>query len=167
MRYWGMLTAAVAAAVLAVASFAGSGAANHPGSQTLTFTESSRGDFFRFIDQRPRSRGPRNNPSISAGDEVILGSVLLDQNDQRAGRLEASCKAVRGARRFPQALWGCHAFARLGGGTLVLAATLQFRQDAITGAVTGGTGAYEGASGSFGISGEPSVDTFHIARPGF
>ena len=167
MRYWAMLAAAAAVAALTVGAFAGSGAANHPGSQTLTFTESQRGDFFRFVDHRPRSRGSRDNPSISAGDEVILGSVLLDQNDQRAGRLEAACKALRGARRFPQALWGCHGFARLGGGTLVVAATFKFRQNVITGAVTGGTGAYEGASGSFRISGEPSVDTFHIATPGF
>jgi hypothetical protein len=166
MRYWAMLAAAVAVAALTVGAFAGTGAATHPGSQTLTFTESTQGDFFRFLDQRPLSRGSRNNPTISAGDEVILGSVLL-QNGQRAGRLEAACKALRGARRFPQALWGCHGFARLGNGTLVLAATFRFRQNAITGAVTGGTGAYEGASGSFGISGEPSVDTFHIARPGF
>jgi hypothetical protein len=167
MRYWGILAAAAAVAMLAIAAFAGSGAANHPGSQTLTFTESEQGDFFRFVDHRPRSRGPRNNPSISAGDEVILGSVLLDQNDQRAGRLEASCKALQGARRFARALWGCHGFARLDGGTLSLAAIFRFRQDAITGAVTGGTGAYEGATGSFSISGEPSIDPFHTATPGF
>ena len=60
-----MLAGAAALAVLAIATFAGSGAADHPGSQTLTFRESPRGDFFRFIDERPRSRGPRNNPTIS------------------------------------------------------------------------------------------------------
>lgn len=167
MRYWAMLAAAAAAAMLTFGVFTGSGAADHPGSQTLTFTESPRGDLFRFIDERPLSRGSRNNPSISPGDQVILGSVLLDQNDQRAGRLEAACTALRGARRFPQAQWGCHGFARLGGGTLALAASFNFRQNALIGAVTGGTRAYEGASGSFRISGEPSVDRFHIVTPGF
>ena len=98
---------------------------------------------------------------------MILGFVLRGENGRRAGRVEAACKALRGARRFVQARWGCYGFARLAGGTLALAVTFRFRDDVVTGAVTGGTGAYEGASGSFRVTQDPSVYTFHIARPGF
>jgi hypothetical protein len=163
-----MLGGAVALAVLVIGTFAGNGAANHPGSQTLTFSESPRGDIFRFIDERPRSRGPRNNPSISTGDRLVLGFGIRTQAGERAGRVEAACTALRGARRFDRARWGCHGFARLADGTLSLALTFRFRENVVTGTVTGGTGAYEGASGSFRVTTqEPTIYTFHIATPGF
>lgn len=167
MRYLGMLAGAAALAVLAIATFAASGSADHPGSQTLTFTESPRGDFFRFIDERPRSRRPRGNPSVSAGDGLVLGFVLLGQNGQRAGRLEVSCTALRGARRFDRARWGCEGFTRLGGGTLVLALNFRLRDPVLRGAVVGGTGAYEGANGSFSFVQAANRYTFHITTPGF
>jgi hypothetical protein len=167
MRYLGMLAGAAALAVLAIATFAGTGAADHPGSQTLTFTESPRGDFFRFVDERPRSRGPRNNPTVSAGDGLIFGFTLLGPGEQRAGRLEVSCTALRGSRRFERARWGCQAFARLAGGTLVLAVNFRLRDPVLRGAVIGGTGAYEGADGSFSFVQDANRYTFHIVRPGF
>jgi hypothetical protein len=168
MRYWGMLGGAAALAVLVIGTFAGSGAANHAGSQTLTFTQAPRGDLFRFIDERPRSRGSRNKPTISSGDELVLGFTLRTQAGERAGRIEAACTALRGARRFDRARWGCQGFARLADGTLSLALTFRFRDNVVIGTVTGGTGAYEGASGSFRLTTqEPNIYTFHIATPGF
>jgi hypothetical protein len=57
------------------------------------------------------------------------------------------CTAVRGARRFGRSTFQCEGTVRLSDGTLVTSSIL--RGDPGTGAVIGGTGAYEGASGSF------------------
>lgn len=87
---------------------------------------------------------------------------LLDSAGNRAGRVEGFCKALRSGARFERARWGCQGFARLSNGTLDISADLKFTDGTITGSISGGTGAYEGASGSFTSTGEPATDAFHF-----
>jgi hypothetical protein len=152
------VTASIVAAVLAT------GGSAQPGSRTLTFTERSKGETFRFIDLPPRSGLRRGPPTrISPGDEFVFGNTLLDSAGRRAGRIEGHCKALRAGRRFERVRFGCFAHARLTGGTLSLTIDLTLIQGPLRGEVTGGSGAYEGANGSFTSRGErPTVDTFHI-----
>jgi len=162
MRRLAVLTAVAVTASIVVAVLATSGSAQ-PGSRTLTFTESNRGATFRFIDVPPRSERRRGFPTrISPGDEFVFGNTLLDSERRRAGRLEGYCKALR-AGRFERIRFGCWGHARLTDGTLSFTADLTFARGPIRGEVTGGSGAYEGANGSFTSRGErPTVDTFHI-----
>jgi hypothetical protein len=92
----------------------------------------------------------------------VFGNTLLDSARRRAGRIEGYCKGLR-AGRFGRVRFGCWGHARLTDGTLSFSANIRFIQAPIRGQVTGGSGAYEGANGSFTSRGErPTVDTFHI-----
>jgi hypothetical protein len=161
MRF--LVVLAAAAVAIAVAVFTGTGSAS-PASLTLRFTEINKGETFKFIDLRPRAKLRRGSPTrVSSGDEIVFGNTLLDGAKHRAGRIEGSCKALRGARKFERVRWGCEGFARLKRGTLSFGADLTFSQRVISGQVTGGSGAYAGANGTFTSAGEPhAVDTFRI-----
>jgi hypothetical protein len=79
MKRLAVLAAGAVTVSIGVAVLATSGSASHPGSQTLTFTESSRGETFRFIDLAPRSERRRGFPTrLSPGDEFVFGNTLLD-----------------------------------------------------------------------------------------
>lgn len=162
MRHRAALIVALAASAALCAALAGTGSADHPGSQTLTFVERNNQGVFEFVDHRPRSR-KRGEPSVSSGDMLLISNALYNAaNTRREGRLFAKCTAVLGARKFERAAFLCELTARLSNGTLV--ASLQFKGNATGGAVIGGTGAYEGASGSFSLElrRRTSVDTFHF-----
>ncbi|MGH2716205.1 MAG: hypothetical protein ACRDM7_20445 [Thermoleophilaceae bacterium] len=162
MKRFALLTTPLAAAVSLVAVLVASAGADHPGSQTLTFVERNNQGTFRFVDNPPKFRG-RGEPSVSAGDMFLGSSPLYNAaNTQRAGRLFFKCTAVVGNRRFERSSFLCEAIAKLRNGELAL--DVLFKGSDPSGAVTGGTGAYEGASGSF-TSDErrrTSVDTFHF-----
>ena len=154
-------TAAVIGLAIAVAAISTGNAAPPSAFTTLTFKEAAKGSTFKFIDVRPFSRRTGPRASVSLGDRFIFGNTLLDSTGRAAGRVEGSCTALRGAKNFGRARWGCDAFARLAGGTFDISADFKFTQT-IEGPIRGGTGAYEGARGSFTSSGEPSTDTFHF-----
>jgi hypothetical protein len=156
-----LIVVLLAGAAALVAVFASSGSADHPGSTTLTFVERNNEGTFRFIDVRPKS--PRPGQRISAGD-MFLGSNRLYNaaNKRRRGKLFFKCTAVV-ASRTGNSPFLCEGTARFSDGTLVISAVLQGERDP-AGAITGGTGAYEGASGSFSSDERRriSVDTFHF-----
>jgi hypothetical protein len=162
MKRRGTLTVVllVGAAAL-VAVFASTGSADHPGSTTLTFVERNNQGTFRYIDIRPKSR--RGEPSVSAGDSFYGSNPLYNAaNTRRRGKLFFKCTAIVGAKRFERATFQCEGTARLSNGTLAI--SVLFRGGDPGGPVIGGTGAYEGASGSF-TSDErrrTAVDTFHF-----
>jgi hypothetical protein len=161
MKRRGALTAALLASAAVIAALAGTASADHPGSTTLTFVERNNQATFRFIDVRPKS--PRPGARISAGDMFFGSSPLFNAaNTRREGRLFFKCTAIVGAKRFPRAVFHCEATARLSNGTLAISAL--FSGGDVGGPVIGGTGAYEGASGSFTSDQRrrTSVDTFHF-----
>lgn len=163
MKRRGTLTVVLLAGAAAlVAVFASTGSADHPGSTTITFVERNNQGTFKFIDAPPRSTR-RGEPTVSPGD-IFLGSNPLYNaaNTRREGRLFFKCTAILGAKRFERATFQCEGTARLSNGTLAI--SVLFKGGDPAGPVIGGTGAYEGASGSF-TSDErrrTAVDTVHF-----
>ena len=153
--------AATAVAVLAVLSSAGSA---QSGERTIVLNETSKGSIFRFVDQPPRSQQGRNvPPSVSLGDQSVFANPLVDSAKHRAGRIEAVCTAVKPGSFERGSIFLCQGVAHLADGDLFLAARFSPKPNVnVHGALTGGTGAYDGARGSFTSHGEPSTDTFHI-----
>jgi hypothetical protein len=161
MKRRAALTVALVASAALVAALAGTVSADYPGSTTLTFVERNNQGTFRFIDVRPKS--PRPGQRISAGD-MFLGSNQLYNaaNKRRRGKLFFKCTAVV-ASKTGNSPFVCEGTARLSNGTLAISAVLQGEREP-AGAITGGTGAFEGASGSFSSDERrrTSIDTFHF-----
>jgi hypothetical protein len=162
MKRRGALTVVLVASAALLAALAGTVNADHPGSTTLTFVERNNQGTFEFIDVRPRSTR-RGEPSVSPGDMFLGSNPLYNAaNTRRQGKLFFKCTAIVGAKRFERATFQCEGSARLSNGTLAI--SVLFKGGDPGGPVIGGTGAYEGASGSF-TSDErrrTSVDTFHF-----
>jgi hypothetical protein len=159
-----LVTAALAIGAFALIS--GTGAAqNVPHSITLTFTEQGSKSTFRFFDVRPLTKFTREGPRrVSPGDGFAVTAPLLDASSARAGKLYAVCDAANGSRRFSRVRFVCQGEVALKDGTLSITALFRDTGNgAVSGEVVGGSGAYEGANGSFTSSGgENPVDTFHI-----
>jgi hypothetical protein len=137
----------------ATAITATSGSAQTPGARTITFFEDGKDGTFAFIDNRPHSPVP--NPDsprarFSLGDQAAFSERLLDrQGGKAAGRVFATETVVAGSR-FPNVTNLIHAVFRLADGQIVVDAAVDERHpDKVRAAVTGGTGAYEGARGTF------------------
>jgi hypothetical protein len=159
-----LLATALLAGITVVAVLAAAGNADHPGSQTRTFVERNNLGTFRFVDLPPRSRGG-GEPSVSAGDVVVGSNRLYNAaNERRVGKFFFECRALVRKRRFGFVPFRCAGTFELSRGTLHLEALVRFRQDTIRGAITGGTGAFEGASGgiTFDNRRRTSVDTVHF-----
>jgi len=161
-----MATMALTIGAFALISGAGAGAAppNVPHSITLTFTEQGSKTTFRFFDVRPLTTLTREGPRrVSPGDGFALTAPLLDASGARAGKVYAVCEATNGARRFSRIRFVCHGEVTLTDGTLGITALFRELGAGVHGEVVGGSGAYEGANGSFSSSaGDNPVDTFHI-----
>jgi hypothetical protein len=137
-----LATVAVAATVFAGILTSG-GAAQVPGERTFKIIEGSGGTF-RFIDQAPKARNPRN-PRLSVGDAYVFSSPLFNEANNRIGTLNVACAVTRGGR-FARARSQCNGTYALRDGTLAVSAVVRGGKATI--AVVGGTGAYEGARGS-------------------
>ena len=164
MKRLALLATALLLGVTVVAVLAAAGNADHPGSQTRTFVERNNLGTFRFVDLPPRSRGG-GEPNVSVGDVVVGSNWLYDAtNERRVGRFFFECRAILRRQRFELVPFVCHGAFRLRRGRLFLEALVTFRDDPIVAAVTGGTGAFEGASGgiTFDNRRRTSVDTVHF-----
>lgn len=141
------LIAFLTAAVLLTAALASTGGAQAPDARTFKLIESDESQ--AFGDIAPLSKNKRN-PRFSGGDMHVFTSRYVNEANQPVGKLYAYCITVRGGRTFVQASFQCSASIVLKDGTL--AGSVAFRgnqrdEDVLT-AITGGTGAYEGARGS-------------------
>lgn len=164
MRSRGLIAGTTGGAiVLTAALLASGGSAQAPTGRTLAFTEVNRGSTFGFVDNPPRS--PRRNgfpTRASAGDTFAITQPLA-QAGQSAGRLRAVCTATGRTVRFDRAAFLCHVVTNLRDGTISAEGTVRFADGVITAAVTGGTGAYNGARGTFSSrDAQPTVDTFQL-----
>jgi hypothetical protein len=155
MRRLAVAVGAVAVLAVGGVAFAASSGAQAPGSQTLVLKEKE--GQFAFIDQKPRSKQGR----ASLGDELVVSNPLFDAANKRVGELQAVCTTVKAGRE--NAAYLCQGVAHLNSGDILLEARLkeQLGPAGITGAITGGTGAYANAHGTFTSKGEEvSIDTF-------
>lgn len=163
MKHTSLTAAAVVTAAAAIAASAFTGSAQ-TAPRTIVLRETTTGSLVDFVDNLPHSRERRGAPAASLGDGLAISTRLVDAAGARAGRLEATCTAVRPGRVQDGAGFLCTAVAHLADGDLFLAT--RFRPvngpSDVHGALTGGTGAYLGARGDFTMKGAPSIDTFTI-----
>jgi hypothetical protein len=130
-------------------------------SVTLHLVEKSVG--FNFIDNPPR-QGFDAPPLI--GDGLALTSDLLTKDRAHAGTLEATCTFTRGGEH---ARGSCYGVFALKGGQIAGIALLPPAETTHI-AVVGGTGVYEGVTGSItsvsrGENSPYSDDTVHLIWP--
>lgn len=150
-RLASLLTAAgFAAALIAPAALAQSQPA---GPQVLTFRELTKGSTFQVIDNPPRSAQRNGFPTrFSAGDEFIFTAPLADARG-KLGELRAVCTvthatSVKKESDFDKTKVFCRGVFVTRGGALFL--EVANTADKVTrGAITGGTGAFVGARGTF------------------
>jgi len=145
------LVAVVAATVLAGCTDETTG-----NSETLNFTESDKDAHFAPIGNAT----DRSNPP---GSGFALSIPLQDSSKNTVGEINATCIATKPSKR----LYGtCSGTADVPDGQLALNVGGNIEDD-VSGSITGGTGKYEGATGTFTSksSGEGSNDTFDITLP--
>jgi hypothetical protein len=132
-------------AILAV--FAGSAAAIAP--VELTFKEPEKGSTFAYVDSAPKTTfGKYGEPkAISAGDQ-FAGTNPVFESGKRLGTLQFSCTATKNSKTLGSAGFLCSGVYKLKGGTLVASVLLR-NAKTIEGAITGGTGIYANATGTF------------------
>lgn len=131
---------------LAALAFSGTAAA---ATTTLTFKEPEKGSTFAFVDNAPTSKRKHGFPTnFSAGDELIFTNPM-EAEGKLVGKLRVVCTATKNASSKSLASAGfiCTGIAKIPGGTLVFAAELS--EGNTEGAITGGSGKYAGARGSF------------------
>ena len=131
--------------------------------KSVTFHLVEKAVGFHFIDNPPR-QGPNSPPLM--GDQFALTSDLLTKSGLHAGTLEALCTVTRGGER---SRGPCYGVFGLKGGQIAGIALLS-NTNVTHIAVVGGTGVYEGVTGSvLSVSrGENSPftdDTVHLIWP--
>lgn len=131
--------------------------------KSVTFHVVEKSVGFNFVDNPPRQG--RNSPPM-IGDQFAFTSNLLTKGGAHAGTLEATCTVTRGG---DHARGPCYGVFALKGGQIAGIANLS-PGNVTHVAVVGGTGVYEGVSGSVtSVSrGENSLytdDTVHLIWP--
>jgi hypothetical protein len=148
-------------AIAAVSVLAGCSDKTHGDQSTLKLTEGSdNSGTFGVI-------GNATDQNAPPGSGFAFSTPLLDSSNKTVGQLDATCIAT--APSPGRTLHGqCTGTATVEGGTLALNVGGKDVGENITGAITGGTGKYEGATGSFtSVNGanNTSADTFDITLP--
>ena len=166
-----MAAIAGAGAVVAVAAIGTAGSSGQAptvsfSKQTFTAQERDTNDF-GFVDNAPKTKLGRNGPRrVSAGDQLAFHNRIVE-NGKTVGGLWARCMVITG-HTFNTAEGECTGTFKLPAGKLFVSVggSKIFSGPSITGAVTGGTGAYAGATGTF-ISPQKdnTTDTFTIYVP--
>jgi hypothetical protein len=128
---------AVAAILIAVTAIAcGSNGKNE---QTLRFTDRA-GEMTQSVDAL------RSADEVTPGDQIVDTRQLLDGSGKRVGTVHQVCAATSG--RNDDATVLCSGVVELADGKLSFAKTNKLSGDFEPAPVTGGTGTYEGATGT-------------------
>jgi hypothetical protein len=144
MQRW-LLGATLAAAALAgtVAAAQGGGT----GGQTVLLYEKDAKLKFTQADVPPKSvKG-----SVSAGDAFTIRGPVFDgvARARQVGQVYGLTTALEAAKSFGRGSYLAHVVYVLKGGTMVVDGVFSEAQQTGTFAVTGGTGAYAGARGTY------------------
>ena len=136
---------AAAAALLAIGMLGAlDGSAQGPGPRTITLKEDERRATFAAVDHPPRAK-----KRVSVGDQFV---IVLPAREVGGGGRKATvtgrCSAIRSARRFERAGWQCDSLVELPDGLIITHGIHRPNKPTTTLAVTGGTGAYDGATGT-------------------
>lgn len=134
--------------------------------QTFTVQEKDTNDF-GFLDNAPKTKVGRDGPRrLSPADQLVFHSKIVE-GGKVVGGLYAHCTVVTGGT-FSKAAVDCTGTFQLASGSLFVSVggTKIFSAKTIEGAVTGGNGAYAGATGSFSSpQKDNTTDTFTIYLP--
>jgi hypothetical protein len=144
MRLLGVALAAATAAVASSGDFARGADNPSPDEFTLKLKNHAQ----RIVDNRPRGE----NPTI--GDFAAFNKVLLDSTGKRVGSVQGHGTITAGGKNPGEVIEGV---AILPGGRLMLEESFRFNDRVHHIAITGGTGKYDGASGTV-TSGLPGQD---------
>jgi hypothetical protein len=106
--------------------------------RTITLKSHSRS--VKLVDLPPRGHA-------AAGDMVIAINSLTDSAGKRVGTGYLSCGALKGGRTFETATFQCSGTEKLSDGTITYGGVVKLSARVARAAVTGGTGAYRGATG--------------------
>jgi hypothetical protein len=94
---------------------------------------------------------PLANPKrISPGDGFVSTKNVLDAERKRIGTIEEQCTITNGGSSLGKLRSVCTAVVRLPGGQLYASLSPDFEGEERIAGVTGGTGAYSGATGTIG-----------------
>jgi hypothetical protein len=141
-----ILAAILALGALAAAFLLGPGAsAQSPAGRTISLTELEKGSTFKHV-RNTRTKSARAN---SLGDVIVFTNPLADASGKVVGKLHVSCATTVGARNFLKSSMTCNGVLVLRDGTLTVQTAFKVSASTVTGAVTGGTGAYANARGTF------------------
>jgi hypothetical protein len=157
---------ATASAVVAVSIIAATAGGQAPEGRTLTLISVAKGATFGLADNPPKttftSEGePRR---LSVGDVETFSLPVTDQKGNRLGRINGHCVIVKPGKAHNHEEY-CAVAYRLKGGVITAATGLLGDTGKVSAAVTGGTGAYEGARGSLisvTAKNGNSTDTIHL-----
>lgn len=152
MKRLSVMGSVLALALLGASLFATSGSAQG-GGRTIHLLEGNKGSLFKYVDNPPTTRldhgFPTRGSRISVGDGLIVRIPLLTPaRKKRAGTIHGNCVVTSGGRSFERSVFLCEGVLRLRKGTLTVAGAFR-GENTVRFAVTGGTGAYLGARGSF------------------
>jgi hypothetical protein len=140
------------------------GAASPPAPRGLTFHLVEKQVGSNFIDNPPR-QGFRSPPLM--GDQFVFTSDVRTRAGAHAGWLNATCTVSRGGVHGTGPCYGVFSFK---GGQLMGIAALSFTSNVTRVAIVGGTGAYQGVTGtvisvSRGQNSPYTDDTFRLLIP--
>ena len=167
-RVW-LVIVGLVASVLAVVVPSGNAQAPGPKTITLFEPEEDAGGSFRIIDNAPKS--PSKNPEsrkyrFSVGDQAIFSNPVYDrQGGTSQGNVYVKATVVKGKTFANVRLLAEAVIAFNDNSQLVLDGLFSFADEGdVRVAVTGGTGTYEGASGTLTITEVPggSLDTITL-----
>jgi len=145
VRLFLVLGATAAAAAVALVLVA-NGSGQVAGARTIKLFEAPTGGTFGFVDNAPKTN--RKDPHASIGDILAFSNPIFDQSrTHRLGLTSAQCIATR-AGKIASATYTCSGTFALNDGTIAVAALQRGEPTIQQLAVTGGTGAYNGARGT-------------------
>jgi hypothetical protein len=140
---------------------------------SATAAQPSRAHTFQLVEKDLSFHYQDNAPTgvpfqrVSAGDSFQFSSALMTRSNKRAGTLRAYCVFITGGTGA-NAASTCTGTFGLAGGTLEAQTTQRGDAHVTHIAIVGGTGVYEGATGSVtSVSRDnmPTRDTFHVMQP--
>jgi hypothetical protein len=157
-----VLAAAALTAVAAGAAIPAVTGARDSAGRTITVRDKAQQ--VQFIHQDASTQGEQ----LAFGDRVITRQGTFDTKDRPTGTLTTDCVNVGAAAIVFEATLQCTSVYTFKNGQIVTSGVVRLDNPALRVAVTGGTGAYAGASGDVGagkpVKGYDTVDVIRLAR---